>query len=70
MAVGAEAGMAVGAEAGMATETIGVVGAGAEAGMAVGAEAGMATAREIGRTGSIVGVFGRFEVEVVSSGKS
>jgi hypothetical protein len=30
----------------------------------------MATAREIGRTGSIVGVFGRFEVKVVSSGKS
>jgi hypothetical protein len=62
MVVSAEAGMEVGAEAGMATETIGVVGA--------GAEAGMATAEEIRRTGSIVKVFGWFEIKVVFSGKS
>jgi hypothetical protein len=68
--IGAKVGMAVDAEAGIATETIGVVGAGAEAGMAVGAEAGIATTKEIGRTGSIVGVFERFEVKVGSSDKS
>jgi hypothetical protein len=39
-------------------ETIGVVG--------VGAEVGIATAGEIGRTGSIVKVFGRFKVGVGS----
>jgi hypothetical protein len=68
----------VGAKVEMATETIGVVEVGAEAGMAlyaeagmeVGAEAGMATTEEIGRTGSIVGVFGRFKVKVGSFGKS
>jgi hypothetical protein len=48
--------------AGAGAETIGVVG--------VGAEVGIATAGEIGRTGSIVGVFGGFEIEVGSSGKS
>ena len=37
-------------------ETIGVVG--------VGAEVGIATVGEIGRTGSIVGVFGGFEVGI------
>jgi hypothetical protein len=60
--VGAKVGIAVGAEAVVANKTIGVVGA--------GAEAGMATAEEIRRTGSIVRVFGRFKVKVVSSGKS
>jgi hypothetical protein len=49
--------------------TIGVVKVGAKVGMAVSAEARIATAEEIGRTGLIVGVFGRFEVEVKSSGK-
>jgi hypothetical protein len=43
-------------------ETIGVVG--------VGVEVGIATAGEIGRTGSIVGVFRGFEVGVGSCGKS
>jgi hypothetical protein len=42
---------------------------GAKVGMAVSAKARIATAEEIGRTGLIVGVFGRFEVEVRSSGK-
>jgi hypothetical protein len=36
----------------------------------VGAEVGMATAEEIKRAGSIVRVFGGFEVRVGSSGKS
>jgi hypothetical protein len=48
--------------AGAGAEIIGVVG--------VGAEGGIATAGEIGRTGSIVRVFGGFEVRVRSSGKS
>jgi hypothetical protein len=50
--------------AGARAKTIGVV--------KVGAEVGMATAEEIRRTGtgSIVGVFGGFEVKVGSSGKS
>jgi hypothetical protein len=43
---------------------------GAKVGMAVGIKAGIATTGEIGRIGSIVRVFGRFEVEVGSSGKS
>jgi hypothetical protein len=59
-------------------ETIGVVKVGAEVGIKVSAEVRIATVREIGktRTGSIVGVFGGFEVgirgfkvEVGSSGK-
>ena len=36
----------------------------------VGAEVGIATAEEIKRAGSIVRVFGGFEVRVGSSGKS
>jgi hypothetical protein len=43
-------------------ETIGVVG--------VGIEVGIATTGEIRRTGSIVGVFRGFEIEVGSSSKS
>jgi hypothetical protein len=40
--------------------------------MEIGAEVGMATTEEIGRTGtgSVVRVFGGFEVGVRSSGKS
>jgi hypothetical protein len=52
----------VGAKVGMAVS--------AEAEMNVSAEAGMAAAEEIRRTGSIVGVFRRFKVEVVFLGKS
>jgi hypothetical protein len=47
---------------GARVETIGVVG--------VGVEVGIVTAGEIGRTGSIVGVFRGFEIEVGFSGKS
>jgi hypothetical protein len=52
----------VSAEVRMAAESIGVVG--------VSAEEGIAIVGEIGRAGSIVRVFGRFEVRVRSSGKS
>jgi hypothetical protein len=57
------------AEAGAGT--IGVVKVGAKVGIAVGVKAGIATTGEIGRTGSMVGVFGGFEARagcVVAAG--